>query len=95
NPPYRSNTWWHCNLKIRLRPMTRNMHSRDRMPVPEADVFSSPVPSREFGVEQPELGLSGQATALDDSVLGEVGIRRQHGPVLGDLHWNGPIESAD
>lgn len=65
------------------------------MPVAEPDVSSTFVAALKLVVEEAEFGLSGQATATNDSVSGETVVVSDDRPEVGDLYRNGPMESED
>lgn len=65
------------------------------MPVPKGDILSTLISTLELVVEQAELRLGWQTTALDAGVCREVVVRRDDGPLPRSLDRDGTIHGAD
>lgn len=64
------------------------------MPISEAHVCTLFVTSLVRIEEEPQLRLSRDAAALRGSICGEVVVRREHRPMLRDLHRHGAVQCA-
>jgi hypothetical protein len=65
------------------------------VPVPESDVRATLVAGLEFVEEQSELVFGGEASAFDYDVFREIIVGGHDRPILGNLQWDRPIESAN
>jgi hypothetical protein len=68
---------------------------RHRMPVTKPDVSSSFIAALEFIEKEPEFGLGRKASATNDRISGKTVVVGNDGPVVGNLHRNRSIKSAD
>lgn len=72
-----------------------DLHSRDRVPVPEADVGAAFVATGELVQEQAQLWFGGQTASFDAGVRREVVARSHDWPVVRNLHRDGAVQRAN
>ena len=70
-------------------------HSRNQMPVSETNVGTTLKPTIKLVVEETKLRFSRNAAALDASVCGEIVVRGNDGPMMGNLHVDRSIHGLD